>query len=78
VEVVLDREGNFKDLRWLKSSGVAEFDTAVEETWRKLNRFPNPPQGILTAEGEVRMGWSFLVRVGEGPEIYFAPPARHY
>jgi TonB family protein len=78
VDIVLDEFGNLKDVRILQSSGVHELDQIVDQSWRKIQRFPNPPKGLLDAQREVHTGWSFRVYLQEGAGFQFLPPARQY
>lgn len=78
VDVVLDRSGNLVDVKQLQSSGIPEFDRAVQTSWRRLERFPNPPHGLLNAEGMVHIGWTFTVQVGAGFNLEYLPPRRDY
>lgn len=78
VDVVFDREGNLIEIRYLKSSGIREFDQAVETSWRKISRFPNPPKGLLNELGHVHTGWNFTVQVGQGFNLDLLPPERTY
>lgn len=76
VDVVLDREGNLLEIRMLQSSGVREFDLAVDSSWRKIARFPNPPHGLLDAYEQVHTAWTFTVRVAQGFGLEYLPPER--
>ncbi len=78
VDVVLDESGNLVSIRQLQGSGIPEFDESVEKSWRKVQRFPNPPKGLLNQERQVHIGWSFIVRVGEGIQLDYLPPERTY
>ncbi|MCM2323649.1 MAG: TonB family protein, partial [Oligoflexia bacterium] len=78
AEVVMDRDGNLQAIEILRSSGVEAFDRAVIDSWRKIQRFPNPPQGLTEADGKVRTGWNFTVQVGSGVGMRFLPPRRAY
>lgn len=78
VEVIMDRSGNLVDIRYLKSSGIAEFDAAVETSWRRIGKFPNPPSGLLESDGTVHTGWTFSVEVGSDFNLNYAPPRRNY
>jgi TonB family protein len=73
VDVVFDSEGNIRDVRVLQSSGVPEFDRAVETAWRQIKQVPNPPRELIDEQGEVHTGWSFSVRVGAGFNREFDP-----
>lgn len=78
VDVVFDRDGNLIGIRYIQSSGVHEFDQAVESSWRKISRFPNPPKGLLNEQGQVHTGWNFTVHVGQGFNLDSLPPERTY
>jgi TonB family protein len=78
VDVVMDREGNLVAVNLLQSSGVRDFDNAVDDSWKKVGRFPNPPTGLLDEQQQVHTGWSFTVHVGMGGPMRFLPPERQY
>jgi outer membrane biosynthesis protein TonB len=78
VDVVFDRDGNLLEIRRIQSSGVLEFDQAVDLSWRKIGRFPNPPHGLLDDSGKVHTGWTFTVTVGAGFNLDYLPPERNY
>ena len=64
VEVVFDESGNVVDVIHIQDSKIREFDDAVDFTWSKTKRFPNPPRGLLDFNRQVRMGLTFTVQVG--------------
>jgi TonB family protein len=76
VEVILDQQGNLQGIRRIQSSGVELFDQVVDQTWRKIERFPNPPSGLLDRERQVRMAWRFTVSIGQGMNFNYLPPER--
>ena len=78
VEVILDDQGNLKDLRIFESAGVRPFDQAVLDSWRKLERFPNPPRELLEKDGLLHMGWTFSFRLENGAGVRFLPPRRGF
>lgn len=78
VDIVLDREGNLLEIRWIRTSGIPEFDAAVSNSWRRVGRFPNPPHGLLDARDQVHTGWTFTVQVGQGFNLQYLPPERNY
>jgi protein TonB len=61
----------------LQSSGVPEFDQAVQDSWRRIGRFPNPPSGLLK-NGEVHTGWTFSVQLDQSLNPDYLPPTRSY
>lgn len=76
VLITTDRLGNLRAISYLRRSGVFEFDEAVEFSWRKIRQFPNPPAGLLRADGTVQTTWTFNVSVGPGAVIQYSPPVR--
>jgi hypothetical protein len=78
VDVVFDREGGLIEVQRNHGSGIEEFDQAVQDAWHRVGRFPNPPQGLLDAQGQVHTGWSFTVRIKGGFPLDFLPPERSY
>ncbi len=78
VDVVLDTDGNLKDVRIMQGSGIKDLDQVVPESWNRIGNFPNPPKGLIGPDGYVHTGWTFQVQVSEGYGFQFAPPERNY
>ena len=78
VDVVFDREGSLIGINKIHESGIPEFDSAVDRSWRKIGRFPNPPKDLLDGSGQVHTGWTFTVEVGKGFNLDYMPPERNY
>lgn len=78
VDAIFDGEGNLIGVEQSASSGIPEFDAAVQSAWRRIGRFPNPPKGLLNSRGEVHTGWTFTVQVGAGFNLDSLPPERNY
>lgn len=78
AEIVLNSAGELVAVNIKQGSGIAEFDAAVESSWRKIARFPNPPRGLLNGSNEVHTGWTFAVRVGDRQFLEYLPPERAY
>lgn len=78
VDITLDKEGNLKGIHHLYNSGITAFDDAVDSSWKKIQRFPNPPPALLNTEGEIHIGWTFTVQVDEHFGMQYAPPVRRY
>ncbi|HUP56978.1 MAG TPA: TonB C-terminal domain-containing protein [Bdellovibrionota bacterium] len=78
VDVIFDRSGSIVAIQRNQPSGVEEFDQAVDDAWRRVGRFPNPPQGLLDSQGQVHTGWSFTVRIQGGMPFEILPPERNY
>jgi TonB family protein len=78
VDVVLDQNGAVLEVRKLRSSGVDEFDRAIEDAWGKVGPFPNPPKALLDVNHQIHTGWTFNVNVQQGIGIQEGPPIRDY
>ena len=78
VQVALDADGNFIGTRVLRSSGVDSFDRSVDDSWRKVPRFPNPPRDLLDSNGLLQMVWTFTVQVDKNSGFQYVPPEREY
>ena len=77
VDIVLDRNGYLKELRFLKGSGLPELERSIEETFQKVTEFPHPPKDLIDERGEVHIVYSFGVN-GVGtrgflPQVYRSP-----
>jgi TonB family protein len=75
VEVVLRADGALEDIRTLLSSGYSQLDRAAENSWRKLERYPNPPQALLEKDGRLRMRWGYKV-INSASAFRVLPPTR--
>jgi hypothetical protein len=78
VDVVFDRDGGLIGVERNQASGVEEFDRIVDEAWKQVGRFPNPPTGLLDSSGQVHTGWAFTVRIRGGMPFELLPPERNY
>jgi TonB family protein len=72
IEVVLDKEGHYKDFVIHRSSGFPKLDQAAVEAFKSANLFPNPPHGLIQADGTVRLKYSFRFEVP--PPRFIARP----
>src|SRR6185437_9926267 len=78
VDVVLDKEGNLIAVRQITGSGIPVLDQAVDTSWHKTGRFPNPPKDLLNDQGEVHTGWTSTVQLDQGAGLNYMPPERVY
>lgn len=78
VDVTLNQKGDLVGIHHVRGSGVKELDNAIDTSWHRIERFPNPPQGLLNENGEVHTGWTFTVQVGPGNGLQYFPPERNY
>jgi protein TonB len=73
VLVLLDSKGNINRVQKLVGSGFNDLDDAAIEAFQKAAPYPNPPKGIVDADGFVRVRWDFILQTSSGPRIQFQP-----
>jgi len=74
VEYTLDRSGEVKDVHVAESSGVSYLDQVAVDSFRRAQRFPNPPPGLFNETGTARLGFAFtLLAAPEGVRMSFGP-----
>jgi hypothetical protein len=78
AEITFDSDGYYLETRIFQSSTRHELDQAVHDSWRRIPRFPNPPQGLIQSDGKIHMGWTFRVTIDEGMRWQYAPPRRSF
>lgn len=61
VIIVLNDVGSLMKVQVLGASGVRELDDAAVEAFRQAAPFPNPPKGIVDADGTIKIRWDFIV-----------------
>ena len=59
--ITLDKRGELKKIQVKHASGYNDLDDAAIEAFRAAAPFPNPPDGIMTKAGEVKIPWSFVL-----------------
>lgn len=78
IEAILDKDGNLIRTEILQSSGVEEFDKNAKDPWHEVQRFPNPPQGLLDSQGLVHIPYAFRISLGKSSGLQFNQPERIY
>jgi TonB family protein len=75
VEYTLDKAGEIKEVKVQASSGVDFLDRVAVEAFKKAERFPNPPAGLLGDQGVVTLQFAFTLMSsgGGGPRISVGP-----
>ncbi|MBD66818.1 MAG: hypothetical protein CME62_16565 [Halobacteriovoraceae bacterium] len=61
VVIKLDSEGKIVNIILKSTSGVKELDDAAIESFNQAGPFPNPPKGMLKADGKAVVEWGFVV-----------------
>lgn len=62
VLVTLNGSGEVVRVQLLEESGTRDLDDAAIGAFNQAGPFPNPPKGIVDAEGLIRIRWDFVLR----------------
>ncbi len=76
TEVVfsLNKSGEILEVKVGQSSGVDFLDRVAVEAFKKAERIPNPPPGLIGASGSVTLGFTFILESDRnGPSIKMGP-----
>jgi TonB family protein len=71
LAVVLDVNGQLKDLRIAQSSGVDSVDREAKEAFERAQPFRNPPPGLQNARGEIAFSFGFLIETNHAGLQWF-------
>ena len=67
VEFTLDRQGEITDVKVAASSGVPYLDSVAVDAFRIVQRFPNPPPGLIPENpGVVSLPFAFTLLAATG------------
>lgn len=61
VLVTLNKNGELVKVEVLTQSGVEQLDGAAVDAFRQAAPFPNPPKGMVEADGTVKIRWDFVL-----------------
>lgn len=61
VLVTLDAKGELIKVEVITRSGVEALDHAAEEAFKAAAPFPNPPAGMVEADGTIKIRWDFVL-----------------
>lgn len=67
LRITLDKTGTLVGVAVLGQSGVVELDDVAIEAFRQAAPFPNPPTGIVEADGTIKIDWSFILEASSIP-----------
>lgn len=59
--VTLDKSGKVLRVQIIGESGVRDLDEAAVDAFRAAAPFPNPPAGMVEADGTIRLRWDFVL-----------------
>jgi TonB family protein len=66
IEFTLDRQGEITDVHVAASSGVQYLDEVAVDAFRVVQRFPNPPPGLIREDGTVQLPFAFTLLAATG------------
>ncbi|MEK6556576.1 MAG: energy transducer TonB, partial [Bdellovibrionota bacterium] len=61
VVIVLDKAGSLLKVQVVNESGVSDLDEAAVDAFRAAEPFPNPPKGMVEADGTIKIRWDFIL-----------------
>lgn len=59
--ITLNRQGQLVKVQVLSDSGIRDLDEAAIEAFQEAAPFPNPPAGIVEADGTIKIRWDFIL-----------------
>jgi TonB family protein len=73
VEFTIDVRGELKDVHVTTPSGVTYLDEVAVDSFRRAERFPNPPPGLFNENGTATMGFGFVLGLARGFRMRMGP-----
>ncbi len=61
LTIKLNSRGEIVDIILKSTSGIRELDNAAIESFNQAGPFPNPPKGMIKADGKATIEWGFVV-----------------
>jgi TonB family protein len=61
VLITLDAKGELKRIEVITQSGLQPIDEAAVKAFKQAAPFPNPPKGMVEADGFIRIRWDFIL-----------------
>lgn len=65
--ITLDKNGTLIRVQVMSESGLKDLDDAAVEAFQAAAPFPNPPAGIVDADGTIKIRWDMIIEVQAGP-----------
>jgi TonB family protein len=59
--ITLDNKGVLIKVQVMGSTGLQDLDDAAVEAFQLAAPFPNPPKGIVDADGTIKIRWDFIL-----------------
>lgn len=61
LTIQINAKGRIVDIKLKSTSGMKELDDAAIKSFNQAGPFPNPPEGMLQADGRAVIEWGFVV-----------------
>jgi len=75
--ILLDRNGTLVRVQIVGASGIVDLDEAAVEAFKAAAPFPNPPKGIVEADGYIRIRWDFILEASRSNPFHPSAYARN-
>ena len=62
ILVMMNGEGIITKIQVESTSGLLDLDQAAIEAFNRAGPFPNPPRGLVEADGNVKVEWEFVLK----------------
>jgi protein TonB len=62
VILIMDRNGHVKNVKLIQGSGARDLDQAAVDAFNAAGPFPDPPQGLVDENGEIKIPWNFVLQ----------------
>src|SRR5205807_100547 len=73
LTLTIDMRGELKDVHVTTPSGVTYLDEVAVDSFRRAERFPNPPPGLFNENGTATMGFGFVLGLARGFRMRMGP-----
>jgi protein TonB len=60
--IVLDRYGKITAVQVMQNSGARDLDQAAVDAFNEAGPFPDPPTGLVDADGTIKIRWDFILQ----------------
>ena len=60
--VTINQKGEIVRVQMVQESGTMDLDSAAINALNKAGPYPNPPKGLLDAQGNAQIRWDFILK----------------
>lgn len=69
VLITLNNQGELEKVDIVTPSGLQPLDDAAVDAFRSAQPFPNPPKGLIEADGKIRIRWDFVLEASSSNPV---------